>query len=183
MDRRVPRLSLAVLLSSTIARQPGCHAHDSASFALGPVTPTCSEARSESRFLASHTCFTLSGDSRISIESLRSRGRQGQHRTATADHTPPQPTALLGRYAPCATHPLENSLRSSSKPSFTPFTKIARDQRSLGPCERALRAREQTSHGVVARTRARSSARPRRVVIRVYGPTPLRPPQHLISGR
>jgi|AntDeeMinimDraft_4_1070355.scaffolds.fasta_scaffold00975_2 hypothetical protein len=43
-------------------RQSGCDAQDSASYALGPVSSTCSRARNTARSLASHTCFTLSWD-------------------------------------------------------------------------------------------------------------------------
>ena len=51
------------------ARHPGCSAHDSASFAHGPVNTTCSMARNSGRSLAPHAYLTLSRDSSVSIES------------------------------------------------------------------------------------------------------------------
>ena len=39
------------------ARHPGCNAHDSASFAHGPVNATCSVARATHRSLAPHILF------------------------------------------------------------------------------------------------------------------------------
>ena len=78
--------------------------------------------------------------------------------------THPLEDSLRSRVAP---HPVlfevslrSTSHRSSSKPSFTPFTKTARGRRPLEPCERALRAREQTSHGFVAARRPRQRAPP-----------------------
>jgi hypothetical protein len=43
------------------ARQPGCSAHDSASFAHGPVSTTCSRARNTGRSLAPHILFHAPG--------------------------------------------------------------------------------------------------------------------------
>jgi len=57
------------------ARHPGCHAHDSAAFALGPVTITCSMARISDRSLALHAWFTHTWISSSFIESLSSRQR------------------------------------------------------------------------------------------------------------
>jgi hypothetical protein len=53
------------------ARHPGCNAHDSASFAHGPVNATCSVARATHRSLAPHSWFTLTWRS-VSIESTLS---------------------------------------------------------------------------------------------------------------
>ncbi len=53
------------------ARHPSCNTQDSASFAHGPVSTTCSMARNTGRSLASHAYFTSSRDSSVSIESAR----------------------------------------------------------------------------------------------------------------
>ncbi|MHC3438430.1 hypothetical protein ACYJ1Y_10095, partial [Natrialbaceae archaeon A-gly3] len=45
----------------------------SASFAHGPVSITCSQARSDDRSLAPHAWFTLSWSSSVSIESVSVR--------------------------------------------------------------------------------------------------------------
>ena len=53
------------------ARHPGCSAHDSASFAHGTVSTTCSKALNTGRSLASHAYLTISRDSSVPIESAR----------------------------------------------------------------------------------------------------------------
>ena len=69
-------------LGCRAARHPSCNAHDSASFAHGPVSTTCSKALNTGRSLASHAYLTLSRDSSVSIESV-------------SDQYPIQPYLLL----------------------------------------------------------------------------------------